>query len=118
MCSSDLEDKNAVVTSRHLFLLLLLLSFSPPRAETLSLFKKSRRKRGGFCDERARFFFLVLVCVCSLPKKWSKTAIVYLFHKTDRDCVPFLHFYLAKIVNIDMRRVHALNTNLDRHERN
>ena len=32
----------------------------------------------------------------------SKTAIVYLFHKTDRDCVPFLHFYLAKIVNIDI----------------
>ena len=23
---------------------------------------------------------------------WRKTAIVYLFHKTDRDCVPFLHF--------------------------
>ena len=47
-----------------------------------------------------------------------KTAIVYLFHKTDRDCVHFLHFYHAKIINIDIRRVHVLNTNLDRHERN
>ena len=27
---------------------------------------------------------------------------MYFFHKTDRDCVPFLHFYHAKIVNIDI----------------
>ena len=47
-----------------------------------------------------------------------KTTIVYFFHKTDRDCVPFLHFYHAKIVNIDMRRMDVLNTNLDGHERN
>jgi len=54
----------------------------------------------------------------SLDCPWRKTTIVYFFHKTDRDCVPFLHFYHAKIVNIDMRRMDVLNTNLDGHERN
>ena len=48
----------------------------------------------------------------------TSTAIAYKKSKTDRDCVHFLHFYHAKIVNIDIRRVHVLNTNLDRHERN
>ena len=32
----------------------------------------------------------------------SKTTIAYIFSKTDRDCVHFLHFYHAKIVNIDI----------------
>jgi hypothetical protein len=48
----------------------------------------------------------------------TNTAIANKKSKTDRDCEQFLHFYHAKIVNIDIRRVHALNTNLNRHERN
>jgi hypothetical protein len=35
-------------------------------------------------------------------QKKSKTTIAYFFSKTDRDCVPFLHFYHTKIVNIDI----------------
>ena len=38
----------------------------------------------------------------------------FIFLQKNRDCEQFLHFYHAKIVNIDIRRVHALNTNLDR----
>ena len=51
-------------------------------------------------------------------RKKRKTTIAYFFSKTDRDCVPFLHFYHTKIVNIDMRRMDVLNTNLDGYERN
>jgi hypothetical protein len=32
----------------------------------------------------------------------TSTAIAYKKSKTDRDCVHFLHFYHAKIVNIDI----------------
>ena len=79
---------------------------------------------------------LVCVCVRGTPKtrcalrrvvqrrvfrvseNLRKTAIANKKSKTDRDCEQLLHFYHAKIVNIDVRRVHVLNTNLDRHERN
>ena len=51
-----------------------------------------------------------------------ETAIGYKKAKTNRNWVQILHFYLhfyhAKTVNIDMRRIHVPNTNLGRHERN
>ncbi len=52
----------------------------------------------------------------SCPKR--ETAIGYKKAKTNRNWVQILHFYHAKTVNIDMRRIHVPNTNLGRHERN
>ena len=47
-----------------------------------------------------------------------ETAIGYKKAKTNRNWVQILHFYHAKTVNTDMRRIHVPNTNLGRHERN
>jgi hypothetical protein len=50
--------------------------------------------------------------------KRRETALGYKKAKTNRTWVQILHFYHAKTVNTDMRRIHVPNTNLGRHERN
>ena len=68
-------------------------------------------------------FFLDFCIFGSLPvllrtRDTRKTANANNFFKTGRDCEHLLHFYQVKIVNIDMRRMDVLNTNLDGYERN
>ena len=60
-----------------------------------------------------------IVCVrVTTLRSLRETAIGYKKAKTNRNWVQILHFYHAKTVNIDMRRIHVPNTNLGRHERN
>jgi hypothetical protein len=46
-----------------------------------------------------------------------KTAIVYNFPKTKRDCVQLLHLYHAKTVNIDIHHIYTPNGSAGQLER-
>ena len=46
-----------------------------------------------------------------------KTAIVYNFPKTNRDCVQFLHFIPSKAVNIDIHHIYTPNGSAGQLER-
>ena len=54
--------------------------------------------------------FLIIFEAFRVTKTCRKTAIVYNFPKTNRDCVQFLHLYHAKTVNIDIRLLWPLIT--------
>ena len=70
------------------------------------------------CGESAVGFFFSHFSFDCLMEKPRLGTTLYKKVKTNRDWVQILHFYHAKTVNIDMRRIHVPNTNLGRHERN
>ena len=69
-------------------------------------------------SNKSRFSNGILKKVSRISATMERNAIGYKKAKTNRNWVQILHFYHAKTVNTDMRRIHVPNTNLGRHERN